>query len=530
MSSSRSLPCDEVAIRATRTAPGCAQSQKAWVLAAAVLASTIAYIDESVVSVALPAIQRDLETTLAPMQWVVNAYILCLSALLLIGGAAADQLGRRRMFLTGLIIFAIASIGCGVAPSVAVLIGARALQGMGAALLIPCSLAIIGAAFDEGERGAAIGIWSGFSAIAAGLGPLLGGWLVDHWSWRAIFLINPLLALPTIWIALRHVPESRDADARQKLDWLGAMLVFAGLGSFVYGLIAASRLGWQHMAVTTSLIAGILLLALFIVQERRSAAPMMPLDLFRSPTFAGVNLLTLLLYGALGGALFFLPFLVTSAYGLSATAAGALFLPFTIVLGILSRWSGRLIDRFGARWPLIIGPVICAIAFALLAGASGRGHYWALFGPMALLGFGMAVTVAPLTTAVINAVPAQQTGVASGINNAVASVASLLAIAVFGTLAAGDFDRSLDRHLAQADISQEERGAIESARGTFAATSATGDLTEEGGREVRSVIREALTAAIGRMVFVAAALAFLSALCSAFMIRSDRQSRRKGNG
>jgi EmrB/QacA subfamily drug resistance transporter len=519
-------PCDEGTIRATRVA-SCAERQKTWVLAAAVLASTIAYVDESVVNVALPTMQRDLDTSLAPMQWVVNAYILCLSSLVLIGGAAADRFGRRRLFLIGLAIFALASIGCGFAPNVATLIGARAFQGVGAALLIPCSLALIGAAFEEKERGAAIGLWSGFSAIAAGLGPLLGGWLVDHWSWRVIFLINPVLALPTIWIVLRHVPESRDADSAEALDWLGAPLVFLGLGSFVYGLIAASELGWRNVVVETTLVAGVLLLALFIVRERLAAAPMMPLGLFRSRSFAGVNILTLLLYGALGGALFFLPFLVTSGFGQSATAAGALFLPFTIVLGVLSRWSGRLIDRFGARWPLIIGPVICAGAFALLANASCRGQYSALFAPITLLGFGMAVTVAPLTTAVINAVPARQTGVASGISNALASVASLLAIAVFGTLAAADYDRSLDRHLAADNVTREERAAIESLRGTFAAAPKPKQGADAVAGEVRAVIREALTTAIGRVVFIAAALALLSALCAALTISAAENDERR---
>jgi EmrB/QacA subfamily drug resistance transporter len=374
-----------------------------------------------------------------------------MSALLLIGGAAADQFGRRRIFLIGIAIFTVASLGCGLARNVEVLIMARAIQGVGAALLVPCSLALIGAAYDEKERGAAIGIWSGASAIAAGAGPLFGGWLVDHWSWRAIFLINPLLALPTLWIAVRHVPESRDPNAQRGLDWPGAILAFAGLGSLVYGLIAASTLGWSHPDVVASLVSGTLLLAVFVLVERRSRAPMMPLELFHSRTFSGVNLLTLLLYGALGGALFFLPFLLIQAHGYSATAAGAVYLPFTLILGVLSRWSGRLVDRFGTRGPLIVGPAITALGFALLAAASGANRYWAFLLPMIVLGFGMAITVAPLTTAVVNAVPERQIGVASGINNAVASVAGLLFVAVLGTLAIGVLHRSLSRHLAIAD-------------------------------------------------------------------------------
>jgi len=267
----------------------------------------MAYIDESVVNVALPAIEADLKTSVVVMQWLVNAYTLCLSALLLVGGASGDRFGRRRIFVIGIGIFAAASVWCGFAPDVTQLILARAAQGVGAALLIPCSLAIIGASFDETERGKAIGTWAGFSAISAAIGPLLGGWIVDHFTWRLIFLINPFVALPAIWIVLRHVPESRDPASSPGLDWLGALLAFAGLGSLVFGLVASSDLGWRDSKVVASIVAGLLLLVAFVFAERHSPAPMMPLDLFRSRTFSGVNLLTLLLYAALGGAFFFLP-------------------------------------------------------------------------------------------------------------------------------------------------------------------------------------------------------------------------------
>jgi EmrB/QacA subfamily drug resistance transporter len=433
---SKAQPCAAEVIRSTRGTSACPGRDKTWVLAAAVLGSTMAFVDESVVNVALPTIEADLGTTLAAMQWVINAYTLCMSALLLIGGAAADRFGRRVLFLIGIVSFTLASIACGFAPGIGSLIAARAIQGVAAALLIPCSLAIIGAAFDEQERGAAIGIWSGASALAAGAGPLLGGWLIDHLSWRAIFLINPLIAIPTLWIAVRRLPESGDPGAHAGLDWRGAVLAFGGLGSLVYGLIAASSLGWQDVTVVGSLTAGALLLAGLVLEERRSRAPMMPLRLFGSRSFSGVNLLTLFLYGALGGAFFFLPFLLIQAHGFSATAAGAVYLPFTLVLAVLSRWSGGLVDRFGARRPLIIGPLIAAAGFALLAVVSGEQRYSVYLGPMIVLGFGMAITVAPLTTTVINSVQERETGVASGINNVVAAVASLLVIAVLGTLVA----------------------------------------------------------------------------------------------
>ena len=521
----KARPCDEAAIAATHGTIDCGRRQKRWVLTASVLASTMAFVDESVVNVALPRIQIDLGTTLMAMQWVVNAYTLCLSALLLIGGAAGDLAGRRRMFLVGVAIFGVASLGCGLAPNALSLIAARAIQGFGAALLIPCSLAIIGAAFDEKERGAAIGIWSGASAIAAGIGPLLGGWLIDHTSWRTIFLINPLLAIVALWIGLRRLPESSDPEAPPGLDWRGALLVFAGLGALVYGLIEAATLGWRHPLVLGSIIAGGMLLVAFVFEERRSRRPMMPLELFSSATFSGINLLTLLLYGALGGAFFFVPFLLIQVHGFSATATGAAFLPFTLILGALSRWSGGLVDRVGARGPLIIGPGIVALGFGLLALASASPHYWAVLAPMVVLGLGMAVTVAPLTTTVINAVPTRQTGVASGINNAVASVASLLMIAVLGTVALSALDKSLDRHLVSVQATPEMRAVVDSARGGFVLPTMPSQLQPEEREVATTVIASAFVDSIRLVMLIAGALALVSALSAAFTIRANVPER-----
>jgi EmrB/QacA subfamily drug resistance transporter len=515
-------PCEGAIIGAVPAGPDRAKATQRWVLAATVLGSTMAYVDESVVTVALPTIERDLGTSLAAMQWVVNAYTLSLSALLLIGGAAGDRFGRRRVFVIGTIIFAAASLGCGLARGVVPLILGRAVAGAGAALLIPCSLAIIGAAFAESERGKAIGIWSGASAIAAGLGPLLGGWLIDHVSWRVIFLINPVLAMPTLWIALECLPESRDPDARSALDWAGAALAFAGLGCLAYGLIAASDLGWRDGEVVLPLAAGGLLLAAFVRHERRSAAPMMPLDLFRSRRFSGLNLLTLLLYGALGGAFFFVPFLLIQVHGYSATQAGAAFLPFTLVFGALSRWSGGLLDRFGARRPLIVGPAISALGLALLAWPGADGGYWtSFFVPMVVLGIGMAITVAPLTTAVINAVPAQRTATASGINNAVASVASLLVIALLGSIATAELDRALDRRLAELPASPEIARAVDGVRGGFVVPPLPATLPPEASETVHAVIASSFAEALRRVMLIAAALAFASALATALTIEPD---------
>jgi EmrB/QacA subfamily drug resistance transporter len=491
------------------------------VLVATILASSIANIDESVINVALPAIETDLATTIVTIQWLVNAYMLCLSALLLVGGALADQFGRRRFFIIGVSIFAVASLWCGIAPTLTQLISARAAQGIGAALLIPCSLALIGATFDESERGKAIGTWAGFSAVATAIGPLLGGWIVDHFSWRWIFLINPLLALPTIWIAYRHLPESRDPEAKPGIDWRGAALVLLGLGGLVYGLIAAPISGWSDPVVLAALLGGLVSLIGFVWAEHSSSAPMLPLGLFRSRTFSAVNLLTLLLYAALGGVMFFLPFALIQVQGYPATLAGAAFLPFTILMAVLSRWSGGLLDRFGARLPLVIGPAIAALGIGVMAFTVARESYWQFLIPIVILGFGMVVSVSPLTTTVINAVPAHQVGVASGINNAVSSVANLLAVAILGGVAVATLDYALDRHLPGAALSEPARYAIDATRGQLVIEPALAKIQGADRAVAELVLKGSLAESI-QTVLLAAALLALGAAAAGTLIPPSR--------
>jgi EmrB/QacA subfamily drug resistance transporter len=525
MASAADRPCATGAIAAARPDSICAASAKPWVLTATILGSSIAYIDESIVNVALPAIENDLATTVVVIQWIVNGYTLCLSAFMLVGGAAGDRFGRRRLFVIGLGIFAAASLWCGLSPNITQLISARAVQGVGAALLIPSSLALIGATFDESERGKAIGTWAGFSALAAAAGPLLGGWIVDHFSWRWIFLINPVLALPTIWIAYLQVPESRDPEAKPGLDWLGTLLALASLSGLAYGLMTWPVSGWNDGVVLTSLFGGVALFVAFLWVESRSRAPILPLALFRSRAFSAVNLLTLLLYSALGGALFFVPFALIQVHGYPATLAGAAFLPFTIIMAGLSRWAGGLLDRFGARLPLIVGPAVAAVGFGLMALTVPRGPYFVFLLPIVVLGFGMVISVAPLTTTVMNSVPVHQAGVASGINNAVASVANLLAVAILGAVALAVLDQALERQLLSADLSSGVKQALQRARDTFVVEPSLAGVQAADRQIAEPIIKGALAESMQVATFIAAALALAGAAVGGLIPRSIKQPK-----
>jgi EmrB/QacA subfamily drug resistance transporter len=429
------------------------------VLAATVLGSSLTFIDGSALGVALPAIQRDLGAGPAAVQWVSNAYLLTLGALVLIGGAAGDRFGRKRVFLIGVAIFALASIACGLAPSVQLLIAGRAVQGIGAALLTPGALAVIGSVFPAEERGKAFGAWAGAGALFGMIGPLVGGWLADAADWRFIFWINVPLAALTALVTLKAVPESRDADARG-LDWLGAVLAMTGLAALTWALTAAPDLGWADPWIAGGLAGGALLLAGFLWAEAREKHPMMPLGLFRSSVFSGINLLTLLLYFALGGAMFFLPFDLIRVHGWSATKAGAAMLPFAVIMSLFSGAAGRLADRFGARLSLSVGPILAGLGLALLAiPAPGAGYVDGPLAGMTVLAIGMTLAVGPLTAAVMGAVPDTHTGIASGVNNAVARVAGLLAVALLGVLLSAVFVAGADSPDARALLGQVMAGS-----------------------------------------------------------------------
>jgi EmrB/QacA subfamily drug resistance transporter len=523
-------PCDDAAIRSRAPDAPCAPRSGPWILAAAILGTAMAFIDSTVVNVALPALQSTFTATVIDVQWVVESYGLFLGALILVGGTAGDLFGRRKIFLAGVTLFALASIACGLAQSIQQLIAARAVQGLGAAFLTPGSLAIISASFPEKDRGRAIGTWSGFSAITTALGPVLGGWLIEHTSWRWIFFINVPIAVAVVLISLRHVPESRGPEAK-RLDYLGAFVITLGLGTLIYGLIESPLLGWTHPKVATTLIIAVLCLIAFPFVEMRAQSPMAPIKLFRSRTFSGANLLTLFLYAAFGIFFFIFPMNLIQVQGYSATATGAAALPFILMMFLLSRWSGGLVTQYGSRLPLIVGPVIAAAGFALLTVPSIGGSYWSTFFPaFVILGFGMTVSVAPLTTVVMGAVDQDHAGAASGINNAVARVAGLLSIAVFGIVMVHAFAARLDHELSTVQVSQQVHDEMRSNRTKLAGIDIPPGLDAKQAYAVKAAVSDSFVFAFRVVACSCALLAIASALVASMLIEGKSAARKQASG
>ncbi len=513
-------PCDEGVIKSNTPGPTCEKSAGPWILAATILGSSMVFIDGTVVNVALPALQSNLNATVVDAQWVVEAYALFLAALLLAGGSLGDHFGRKRIYCLGVILFACASAWCGLAPNINQLIIARAVQGVGGALLVPGSLAIISSSFAEDVRGKAIGTWSGFTAITAAIGPVLGGWLIQNVSWRAIFFINLPLALVVLALVYFHVPESRDEESGG-LDWIGAGLGTFSLGALTYGLIESSRLGFKHPAIMIALISGLVSAIAFLTYEVRTSNPMLPLHLFKSRNFSGANLLTLFLYTALSGALFFLPLNLIQVQGYTATAAGAALLPFVCIMFVLSRWSGGLVKRYGAKAPLMIGPIIASGGFALFMwpGVDQAGSYWLTFFPaVVVLGLGMAISVAPLTTTVMSSVKRNRAGVASGINNAVSRTAGLLAVAVLGIVMLQTFNRNLDQRLIQLSLAPEVKQAIDVQRTKLAGIEIPGTADTDQRQALKRAVDESFVTGYRRVMLVSMVLALLSALSAGLLI------------
>jgi EmrB/QacA subfamily drug resistance transporter len=511
-------PCDEAAILSRAVGKPCPNPSRTWILVATILGSSLAFIDSTVVNVALPALQAGFHTTLVNVQWVVESYGLLLGALILVGGSLGDLLGRRLVFVVGVAIFALSSVACGVASNIDQLIVARSVQGIGAALLVPGSLAIISASFDEESRGQAIGTWSGFTAITTALGPLLGGWLVQYASWRWVFFINLPLAAAVIVISLWHIPESRSSSAG-RIDWIGALFVTLGLAGLVYGFVESAALGWTNSLVVASLIVGCGGMVLFLFIEVKVSSPMVPLKLFSSSSFSGANLLTFFLYGAIGFFFFLMPLNLIQILKYSATATGAAILPLILLIFSLSRWSGGLVSRYGARLPLIIGPLVASLGFGLFAIVPAAHSYWSdLFPALLILGFGMAITVAPLTTVVMNSAPQDRLGAASGINNAVSRVAGVLAIAVLGIVMVGAFAHRLNRTVASLSLPASVTEEIRSSEIKLADLPIPQELSPVTRSAIRKAVAEAFGFGFQVVMLICAALSIASSMAAWLLI------------
>lgn len=494
-------------------------------LVVAIVGSSMAFLDGTVVNVALPVMQKELGIAVDTAQWIVESYALLLASLVLVGGALGDRLGRKRVFLAGVVLFAFASAACGAAPNAGALIVARAVQGVGAALLVPGSLALISAAYPEKEaRGRAIGTWSAFSAITAAVGPVAGGWVVSHASWRWLFYFNLPIAVLVLVLARKGVAETRDESAPRSMDWLGAFLVTLGLGLVVYGLIDSGKVAGASGEIAL-IVAGLAALVVFVLVERRRSAPMVSLALFRSRTFAGTNLLTLLLYGALGGAFFFVPFNLIQVQGYSPTAAGAALLPFVLLLSVMSPAAGALYGRVGARIPLVAGPLLSAAGFLLLGLRGAGGSYWTTFFPgVFVLGLGMGITVAPLTSAVMGSVDARHAGVASGVNNAVSRAAGLLAIAALGVVLRRRFDSVLDAKLGTLHLPASIAAKVAAERSKLGAAD-LGDVEGPVRDALREAFAEAFVAGFRTTMITCAALAALGSLAALALVGREGRAR-----
>jgi EmrB/QacA subfamily drug resistance transporter len=497
-----------------------------WVLIATILASSMAFIDGSALNVALPTLQSDLNIGGSALLWVVNAYALFLSALILVGGSLGDLYGRKRIFTIGIALFSLSSLACGLSPSIEILILARAVQGVGGALMVPGSLAILSASVSEDRRGRAIGTWSMFSTLTTLGGPILGGALAQAGLWRAVFFVNLPLAAIALYILRRYVPESRDEAGARQLDYPGAVLATLGLAGITFGFIQAPELGLTNPLILFALIGGVVALIAFVVVESRSTHPMVPLKLFRNRTFSGTNALTLFLYAALSGVPFFFSLNLIQIQGYPPNLAGFTFLPFGLLLAIMSRSTGALADRIGPRVLLTVGPIITGIGFFLfsLPGlTAGPSDYWVTYFPaVVLLGIGMGITVAPLTTAVMGSAPAESTGVASGINNAMARTAGVLAIAILGALALTVFGGMVESRAAS-DYSPAMVTQLRAETRKLADAEVPPGFSAEQGAAVKNMYQMSFIATFRLISIVGAVLAWISAALAFWLVEPKKQ-------
>lgn len=481
-----------------------------WVLLATILGSGMAFIDSTAMNVVIPVLQSELNATIPQVQWIMEAYALFMSSLMLLGGVLGDKFGRKRIFALGILLFTGASIWCGLSPNTSQLIVARAFQGAGGALLVPGSLAIVNISFSDERRGRAIGIWSAFTAITTTLGPILGGWLAENLSWRFVFFINVPLAVIVLGTLYWRIPESKKGNGEQKLDVWGSLFAVLGFGCIVFGLIDSANVGFGHIKVIVPLVAGGIFLISFIIHESRSSSPMMPLNLFKSKTFTGGNLITLLFWAAWSGAIFFIPFNLIQLQGYSAAGVGFAFVPLVAALFLVSPWAGGLVANYGAKPPLIVGTIMAAAGFFLFTLPGIGGSYWTTFFPaIAVLGIGMAIIISPLTTAVMESVELKESGVASGINNTVGRIAGLLAIAIMGVFALSTFNRSLDYELSSLDLQKQTRQSIDDQRIKILLIEIPQDISSETQTNLKNAIQISFLASFRLMMLISATLVLI---------------------
>lgn len=498
--------------------------QQRLTLVATILGSTVVFLDSTVVNVALPSIADDLDAGLAGQQWVVEAYMLTMVSLLLVGGSLGDQFGRRRMFVAGLLAFGATSALCAISPSDEFLVGARALQGIAGALLVPGSLAIVAATFEGEARGKAVGTWTSWTGIATVLGPAGGGALIALISWRAIFWINLPLIAATVYFTLRGVEESRDPDAYHGIDWVGIVLSAAGLGGPVFALIEQPTRGWGDPLVWAPLVAGVACFALFLVHEARARNPMLDLGLFRIRNFTVANVTTLATYAGLIGGLFFVGLYLQQVAGYSALEAGLATTPISLLLFVLSPRFGRLASGAGPRLPMTAGPIVGGLGLLLMLRVGSGAEYPTEVLPAILVfGLGLAATVAPLTATVLDSVAERRVGIASGVNNGVSRVAGLLAIAVLGAVISAHFGAELDSGLGQRPLTPAAATAVSDAKAKPLAIPETEDLAAPEASRIEAAAGDASTSAFHLGVLIAGLLMIAGGAASAVGIVNPRR-------
>ncbi len=502
-------------INKRNTPPKITTRQGNLILAATIIGAGMVYLDGTVVTVALPQIQEDFQASVSSLQWLVDIYILFLTIPILVAGSLSDRYGRKKLFIIGLIGFAIASGLCGAATNMPQFVIARVFQGIFGGIMLPGSLAILNASFPREIRGRTVGTWSAFTPLTTAIGPLLGGWLVDNVTWRAAFYINIPLALITLFISLRYIPETKSAKVPKGQDWLGAALITLGLGSLMFGLIEGPYRGWNDWPVWVSLVGSLICLGAFVWVEATSKHPMIPLQLFKHRVFSGITLVTFILYFAMSGVFFFFTLNLQQIQGVSATIAGAAFMPIIVLLFLISRWAGNFSDKSGPRRLLIVGPVVIAVGFFMYMIPGVQANYWLTFFPATIVfGIGLGLTVAPLTSVALGAVPIHLSGLASGVSNATSRAATMLAVAMLGFLMVIQFGGLLKFHTRNLPLTNKDRLQLEAEALNLGGAEAPAHLEPALKTEVETSINKAFVGAFRIMMALCGVLALVSAAIS----------------